>query len=102
MAADKQQQGARRAVRLQFILQGHTMDGLRLTQIAEALQTSMATALRDLQMLADEGIAERIPGREDCWRLTPKLIQLSRAHDVEMQRYRARLEEIDNRYTRTI
>ena len=102
MAAATDKQSARRAIRLQFILQGHTFEGLRLKQISEALDTSAATALRDLEMLADEGIAERIPGREDFWRLTPKLIQLSRAHEVEMQRLRARVEEIDNRYTRSI
>ncbi|WP_334158690.1 helix-turn-helix domain-containing protein [Oryzomicrobium sp.] len=101
MAAPEQKQSARRAIRLLWILQGNTFDGLRLKQIAEQLDTTQSTALRDLEMLAEEGVAERIPGREEFWRLTPKLIQLARAHDVEMTRLRARVDEIDQRYTRS-
>jgi hypothetical protein len=51
--------------------------------------------------LAEEGVAERIPGRDEFWRLTPKLIQLARAHDEEMNRLRRRIEETDQRYTRS-
>ncbi|MDA8449815.1 DeoR family transcriptional regulator [Acidovorax sp. GBBC 3332] len=100
--AAHQHQSARRALRLLWLLQGHAFDGLRLKQAAEALQVSSPTALRDLQLLADEGVAERIPGNEECWRLTPKLIQLARAHDDEMRRMRARVDDIDQRYTRTV
>lgn len=97
---NEQRQSARRAIRAIWVLQGHTFNGLRLKQITEALETTAATALRDLEMLADEGVAERIPGREDFWRLTPKLIQLARAHDTEMQRQRDAVDEFDQRYTR--
>lgn len=100
-AVAHQQQPARRALRLLWALQGHAFDGLRLKQAADLLQVSSPTALRDLELLADEGVAERIPGNEECWRLTPKLIQLARAHDDEMRRMRARIEDIDQRYTRT-
>ena len=91
---------ARRALRLLFALQGHAFDGLRLKQLAEVMNTPTSTTLRDLQLLASEGLAERIPGREDCWRLSPKLAQIARAHDLEMQRLRSRVDEIDQRYTR--
>jgi DNA-binding IclR family transcriptional regulator len=100
--AAHQHQSARRAIRLLWALQGHAFDGLRLIQAAELLGVSSPTALRDLQLLADEGVAERIPGNEECWRLTPKLIQLARAHDDEMRRMRARIDDIDQRYTRTV
>lgn len=102
MSNPQHHQSARRALRLQWILQGHAFDGLRLKQIAEALQVASPMALRDLQLLADEGIAERIPGNEECWRLTPKLIQLARAHDDELRRVRQRVDDIDQRYTRAI
>ena len=68
------QQPARRALSLLFVLQGHTMEGLRLKQIADAIRTTPSTALRDLEVLAEEGIAERIPGRDEYWRLSPRLI----------------------------
>jgi DNA-binding IclR family transcriptional regulator len=99
-AALPQQQSARRALRLLWVLQGHSFDGLRLKQVADAMKVSPPMALRDLEMLADEGVAERIPGAEECWRLTPKVIQLARAHDDCMRRARQRIEDIDNRYTR--
>ena len=60
------------------------------------------TLPRDLELLAAEGVAERIPGTEECWRLTPKLIQLARAHDDELRRVRQRVDDIDQRYTRAI
>ena len=95
------QQPARRALSLLFVLQGHTMEGLRLKQIADAIRTTPSTALRDLEVLAEEGIAERIPGRDEYWRLSPRLIQLSRAHEQELMRYRQRLDETEQRYSRS-
>jgi DNA-binding IclR family transcriptional regulator len=99
--SDKTKQGARRAIRLLWVLQGHAFDGLRLKQITAALQTSASTALMDLEMLADEGVAERIPGKEDCWRLTPKLVQLARAHEAEVQELHRNIDEFNQRCTRT-
>lgn len=100
MNAKPAAQPARRVLRLLAILQGHAADGLRLKQVAHALRVPACTALRDLEVMADEGFAERIPGREDCWRLTPKPVQISRAHDHEVQALRARADELDQRYSR--
>ena len=102
MSNPQHHQSARRALRLQWILQGHAFDGLRLKQIAEALQVASPMALRDLQLLADEGIAERIPGNEECWRLTPKLIQLAAAEKAlrlmatEIERTRRRVNALEH------
>jgi len=93
-------ESVRRALRIVWTLQGHSFDGLRLTAIADSMKVAKPTVFRDLETLADEGMVERIPGKEDCWRLTPKLIQLARAHDQEMTALRRRVEEMDNRYTR--
>ena len=95
------QQPVRRALRILFVLQGHTLDGLRLKQIADAIKATPSTALRDLEVLMDEGIVERIPGRDEYWRLSPRLIQLSRAHEQELMRYRQRLDETEQRYSRS-
>jgi DNA-binding IclR family transcriptional regulator len=93
-------QPTRRALRLLFVLQGHAFEGLRLKQIADAIQANPSTALRDLELLADEGIAERIPGRDEYWRLSPRLIQLARAHEQDLARVRQRLDETEQRYSR--
>jgi DNA-binding IclR family transcriptional regulator len=93
-------QSARRALRALLILQGHVMDGLRLSQVAEALGTSLPNALRDLGVLAEEGLAERIPGRDEYWRLTPKIVQISRATGEEFAKLRARVDEFEQRYSR--
>lgn len=101
MTAPKQdRQSARRAIRAIWILQGHTLDGLRLTAIAEALKTSLPNALRDMGVLAEEGVAERIPGKEDHWRLTPKIVQIARATGEEFARLRAKIDEFEQRYSR--
>lgn len=100
-AGTQAHKSVRRAIRVIWLLQGKTVDGLRLKDIATHLATTPSTAYRDLELLADEGVAERIPGREEYWRLTPKLVQLARAHDDEMQRLRRRLDEVDQRYTRS-
>jgi len=91
---------ARRALRLLFVLQGHVSDGLRLKQVAEAMQTTPSTALRDLQTLADEGIAERLPGNDECWRLSPRVVQIAVATQQEFARMRARTDELEQRYMR--
>lgn len=93
-------QSARRALRALLILQGHVMDGLRLSQVAEALGTSLPNALRDLGVLAEEGLAERIPGRDEYWRLTPRIVQISRATGEEFAKLRARVDEFEQRYSR--
>lgn len=101
MTAPKQdRQSARRALRAVLILQGHVMDGLRLTQVAEALGTSLPNAHRDLEVLAEEGLAERIPGRDEYWRLTPRIVQISRATGEEFAKLRARVDEFEQRYSR--
>lgn len=102
MTAASNQRGpaSRRPIRLLFLLQGHVANGLRLRQLAEALDTTPSTTLRDLQMLEDEGVAERVPGRGEYWRLTPRMVQLSRAHDVEMTSHFQRITELSQRYSR--
>ncbi len=91
----------RRAVRLLFVMQGHAFDGMRLRQIAEAMGESDCTMHRDLSIMAEEGVVERIPGAELCWRLSPKLVQVAVGHFDEMQRVEQRVSEINQRYTRT-
>lgn len=92
---------ARRAIRALFALQGHAFDGVRLKEIALAVEASPSTTLRTLETMQDEGIAERIPGKDEFWRLSPRVIQLARAHEQELVRLQERLAEIEQRYSRT-
>lgn len=90
----------RRAIRYLFILQGQCFQGARLKQIADAMDIHPSMALRDLETLAEEGVVERITGREEYWRLTPRTVQLSRALQDELDTLRRKTDEFDHRYTR--
>lgn len=92
----------RRALQLIFALQGHALEGVRLKDLAVVMQSTPSTVLRDLEVLADEGVVERIPGRDQFWRLTVMLVQIARAHEQEMTRARQRLDEIEQRYSRRV
>lgn len=100
MAEKESNAPLRRAIRYLWILQGHSYQGVRLKQIADVMKCHPSMALRDLETLVEEGVVERIVGREDFWRLTPKQIQLAFAHQEELQALRKRVEEFDQRYTR--
>lgn len=93
-------QPVRRAIRLLFVLKGHAFNGLRLKQIADAVNEQPSTTLRDLEVLAEEGVTERLPGDKDRWRLTPKLIQLSLTHQAEMISLQQRVDDTVRRYSR--
>lgn len=100
MSSKRPLEAVRRAFKIVWILQGHAFDGVRLKQIAEALRTTPSTAYRDLETLAEEGVAERIPGKEDSWRLSPRLIQIARAHEQDVARLRQSIDDFNNRCTR--
>lgn len=81
-------------------LAGHNFDGLRNQQVAEAVRQSPPTTLRDLQALEAIGWAERIPGKDERWRLSPRLVQLAVAHQHEVARVTQRVDDFASRYTR--
>lgn len=82
-------------------LAGHNFDGLRNQQVAEAVQQSPPTTLRDLQALEALGWAERIPSKDERWRLSPRLVQLAIAHHAETARIAQRVDDFTNRYSRS-
>ncbi len=101
MSTSAPQQTTRRAVRLLFAMKGHAFAGIRLKQIADSVEQSPSTTLRDLEVLADEGLVERLAADKDRWRLTPKLIQLALAHQAEMASIQQRIDDTTQRYSRT-
>ena len=90
----------RKACRYFTALAGHEVNGLRPGQIAVAAGVSPATATRDMQVLADEGFVERVPGMEDRWRLGPKPVQIALAHMSSIERSASRLAEVKQRFSR--
>ena len=89
-----------RVCNLIISLAGHEVNGVRNSELADALRVSRATISRDLAALEEIGITEQIPGLKERWRLGPKMIQVSRAHQEGMARIRHAVEEIDQRYSR--
>lgn len=90
----------RRAWRLLRVLAPHTVNGLRLIDVAKALGVSSPTALRDLDAAAEEGIAQRIPHMDNRWTLGPQVVQIAIAFQGDLQRTQDRIAEIEQRYTR--
>ncbi|MEW8660761.1 MAG: MarR family transcriptional regulator [Candidatus Thiodiazotropha endolucinida] len=91
-----------RSWRIAEILTGHEFEGIRNGDLAKSLNVSAATITTDLKEMEEGGIVERIPGLEDRWRLGPKPIQFFRAHSLGMDRVRAQVGEMEQRYTRDI
>lgn len=98
MTAPQSNQPVRRAVALIFALQGHSFEGLRLKQLAQRVGQAEPKTLRDLEVLADEGIVERLPAKPEFWRLTPRLVQVAIAHQDETQRLRRRTADFEQTY----
>ncbi|HEY1035156.1 MAG TPA: helix-turn-helix domain-containing protein [Pseudoxanthomonas sp.] len=86
--------------RLLFALSGHSYRGLRLQQIADGIGESPATTLRNLQAMEADGLTERSPQDDKCWRLSPRVVQVATAHAQEVMREQRQLDEFNQRYTR--
>lgn len=91
-----------RALALLEALAGHVVQGLRLREISDAVRQLPATTLKDLRALESLGWAERIPGRDDCWRLTARPVRIANHHREEVARWRSQLDHIDANYSRPV
>ena len=88
-----------RLLKAVVLLAGNEFNGLAPSDLAKALNTNPSNVTRDLANLKEAGLAEQLPdtGR---WRLGPKLIQIALAFSDHMSRSSARIEEMQQRYTR--
>lgn len=86
--------------RLLFGLAGHSYRGLRLKQIADGINESPGTTLRNLQRMEEDGLVERSPHDKDSWRLSPRVVQVALAHTEEVLREERALDEFKQRYSR--
>lgn len=83
-----------------LVLAGNEFTGLTPSDIAKAIGTSASNITRDLGVLQKVGLAEQLveTGR---WRLGPKLVQVALSFQLHLDKSRRRLDEINQRYTRT-
>ena len=99
-APDKTQAQTRRAVQILLTLAGHEVRGLRTSEVSKSINVIASTTTRDLQVLMDEGVVERVPGQPDGWRLGPKLVQIGLAHINGMARIEHQIGEVKQRFSR--
>lgn len=100
--AYKPSQSATKVLQIIPMLSGKEFDGVRQSEIARALGVTDASVGNYMLTLSEQGFAERVPGREEAWRLGPKLIQISTNFQLALARYDQRGEEVKNRFTREI
>ena len=99
--SDKQDQlQVRRTLRALTVLFGREVMGLRPSEIAKGIQESPSTVTRLMAAMEQEGYAERVPGREDAWRLGPKLVQGAIAHQRGLAEIQRQLNETTQRFSR--
>ncbi|MBZ0250891.1 MAG: hypothetical protein K8F93_14650 [Burkholderiales bacterium] len=91
----------RRIIETILCLAGNELMGLSTVDVQRALGLKHASVVtRDLQVLLDMGIAEKIQetGR---WRLAPRLIQIARDYEVAIAKASSKVRELEQRYTRS-
>lgn len=79
-------------------LSGHEVFGIRLKEVAESVQGSDPTILRDLQTLESAGYAKQ--DENGLWRLDTRLVQIATHFSWGIQAAGQRINEIQQRYTR--
>lgn len=93
-----QNDAQQRALRALLVLAGHELEGLSPSQFAKALQITASLATRDLWNLQATGFAEQLANGN--WRLAPKPVQIALAYQRGLADIQARVDEINNRFTR--
>lgn len=88
-----------RILKVLVALAGQEFGGMTPKDLTIAVGADAPTITRDLDNLLSAGFAELMPdtGR---WRLGPKLIQISTAFAIGLDRARGRVAEVTQRYTR--
>ena len=97
-ASFKINQAQQRVLRILLVLAGHEGEGVAQSAIARAIKTSDSRAFNDLRNLAEAGFVEKLANGN--WRLGPKPVQISLAHQTGLARLKSQVEEIQQRYSR--
>ena len=99
---NESRRGERRVMRIQLALANFGTNGMRLTDIATAVTDSPVNTMHTLNVMAEEGFTERVPGREELWRLGVKGIQIWRNYEIIRARLLADVDGFHQRVTRAI
>ncbi|MBI2397706.1 MAG: hypothetical protein HYV17_07900 [Xanthomonadales bacterium] len=81
-----------------MVLAGQEEFGVAQSAIAKAVKSSDSRLFNDLRNLQHAGFVEQLENK--CWRLGPRLVQVSNAFHVGITRMKARALEIEQRYSR--
>jgi len=93
-------ESARLRLRVIKALKGHTLGGMANSEIAKAVFETPVNVSRALSDLVAEGFAEKnATGR---YVLSVSVLQIAQAHQTELERARARFDELHQRTTRTV
>ena len=79
-------------------LDGHTIHGLSNKEIAEIVGTTPVNVVRDLEDLISEGFVERMDNGRFVHGM--QVLKIAVAHQREVQKMRARLDEVEQRIVR--
>lgn len=90
-----------RLCKLIVLLAGNEFNGVAPSDLAKALNTHPSNITRDLANLQEAGFADRI-GETDRWRLGPKVVQVAVSFWTQLEQAKARVDELQQRYTRQI
>lgn len=80
------------------VLAGNEAMGVAPSQLAKALRTSASNITRDLANLVTAGFVEKLDSGN--YRLGPRLVQIAIAHQRGLADIKARVDEIEQRYSR--
>lgn len=91
-----------RILKLLLALAGHEYAGLTPSDLAKGTGASASNVTRDLHNLKLAGLAEELPDTLGRWRLGPKLVQVALAHLNCRDRAENRLNEMKQRFSRSL
>lgn len=97
---DYTNEGQQRILKLVMLLAGHEVNGITPSQIAVNQGCSASLVTRDLANLQTAGFAEQVPDT-GYWRLAPPMVQISIRHGTALTRAQARLDEVQQRFSRS-
>lgn len=88
----------KRPLKILKLLAGKSLQGMRLKDIAKALQENEATTCRTLKKMVDEGFITQFE-HNDHYALSSSCLAIATAHSLEIAQAQDRLNSISQRVT---
>lgn len=90
---------AQKVLRVLKALRGHSLSGVTNQQLAQQLDEPPSAVTRALQTLVAEGFAEQ--QLDQSYTIGVAAVQIAKAHDEEVSRSQARIDELKQRVSVT-